>query len=88
MREIRSFCWYKDNPLNFSLPRPKTQDLEPVNVETSAAYCYKSEVIDKGSRSGYNYKIVTTDQMESIDIDDENDFGLAECLLNTKNNII
>lgn len=77
VKEERAFCWFNDSPLNFEMPRPKTQDLLPVLVETSAAYCYLNNVLDSNSRSGASVKLVKTRGEEIIDIDNQEDLDLA-----------
>lgn len=77
VKEEKTFCWFNDSPLNFKTPRPKTQDLLPVLVETSAAYCYLKNVLDSNSRSGENVMLVKTRGEETIDIDDQEDLDLA-----------
>jgi len=79
--EVKTFCWYADKPINFVTPRPRTQDLLPVCVETSAAYCYRAEVLERGARSGEKHKLISTDRRESLDIDYPEDFDEAERLV-------
>ena len=39
---IQTFAWYKDNPINNDLNDvPRTQDMEPIWVETSAFFIFK-----------------------------------------------
>lgn len=76
VKEEKTFIWYKEKKLNFSIPRQKTQDLEPVFLETSAAYCFKVEILNKNSRSCENPKFIVTDSIEAIDIDEQEDLEL------------
>lgn len=79
--KIKTFCWFNDEKINFSLPRPKTQDLLPVLVETSGIYGYKNRVLDSNARTSDNCKTIILNNFESIDIDDKDDFEYAEMLL-------
>jgi len=73
VKREQTFSWLNGKMINFSLPRQKTQDIVPVFIETSAAYCYKKEVLDKDSRTCQNPFFVETSGMEIIDIDNESD---------------
>jgi len=79
--KVQTFCWHRNSPINFSVPRPRTQDIEPIYVETSAAYCYSADVLDKGGRTGKRHKLVVTDKRETLDIDHMDDFTEAERLI-------
>lgn len=72
----QTFCWFKDKRLNFSIPRQKTQEVEPIFVETSAAYCYKKQVLDDGDRTGEKNCFIETSGLECIDIDEEKDLEI------------
>lgn len=74
----QTFCWYKDSPLNFSIPRQKTQEISPIYVETSAAYCYNKQVLENGSRTGLNNAFVVTTGFENLDIDDKEDLKILK----------
>jgi len=69
----QTFCWHNGEKLNFTTPRPKTQEIEPVFVETSAAYCYRRGVLKSNSRSATNHRLCETNSIESIDIDEQRD---------------
>lgn len=74
----QTFVWYKGKPLNFEKPRPRTQDLTPVYLETSGAYCYKAGVLNDGCRiDEQSCKFVIVDSIESIDIDTYEDLITA-----------
>lgn len=74
----QTFCWYKDSPLNFSIPRQKTQEISPIYVETSAAYCYNKQVLENDSRTGLNNAFVITTGFENLDIDDKEDLKILK----------
>lgn len=76
VKKEQTFVWYKSDRLNFSLPRPKTQEIEPVFIETSAAYCYRKEVLNSNSRTCDKPRLILTNGIETIDIDEEEDLQL------------
>ena len=80
---IQTFTWWEGKPLNYSLQHiPRTQDLEPVFVETSAFFVFKKEVwCGQHRRIGERPYIAVTDRIESMDIDNPDDFTLAEAIV-------
>lgn len=78
VNKIQTFCWFNDNPLNYSLDNVvRTQDIKPIYWETSAFYIFKKEIIRNGKRIGNNSYKVETNNIESVDIDEQKDFDLA-----------
>ena len=79
---IQTFAWYEGRTLNYSPERvPRTQDLEPVFVETSAFFVFRREVWrDMRRRIGLRPYMAVTDRIESMDIDYPDDFRLAEAI--------
>lgn len=82
-KRIQNFAWWEGKPLNYKLTHiPRTQDLEPIYVETSAFFVFRREVWQqKHRRIGDKPYIAITDQIESIDIDNPDDFRLAEAII-------
>ena len=80
---VQTFAWWDGKPLNYSLDRvPRTQDLEPVYVETSAFFVFEREVWQgKRRRIGERPYMAVTDRIESMDIDNPDDFLLAEAIV-------
>ena len=81
--KIQTFAWWQGEPLNYSLENiPRTQDLEPIFVETSAFFVFKKELWTKEHRRiGHKPYIAVTDRIESMDIDNPDDFTLAEAIV-------
>lgn len=81
-KKEQSFAWYEGQPLNYSLSHiPRTQDLEAVYVETSAFFIFCRDVWrEQHRRIGDKPYIAVTDRIESIDIDNPDDFLLAEAI--------
>lgn len=76
---IQTFAWYKNKPINYDLNDvPRTQDMEPIWVETSGFYIFKKEVFTEHHRRiGFNPYIQEVSGMEAIDIDERKDYELA-----------
>ena len=82
-QKVQTFCWYKGQPLNYSLKEiPRTQTIEPVYFETSAFYIFRKEVwTDLHQRIGATPYAAIVDQIEGIDIDNPEDFEFAQKVL-------
>lgn len=75
----QTFCWYKGKPINYDLEDvPRTQDMEPVWVETSAFFIFKKEIfVEHGRRIGFHPYIQEVTGMETVDIDTKEDYDFA-----------
>lgn len=84
VEKIQDFLWKDGKTFNYSLNNiPRTQDLPPLYMETSGFYIYKKEIITKmGQRIGVNPYLVEIDKIESIDIDELEDFIIADSIFN------
>lgn len=82
VKEMKDFIWKDNKPMNYCLDQiPRTQDLNPLYVETSGFYMYKKEVILKYNRRiGLNPYLVKVDEIEACDIDEYNDFLIADAI--------
>ncbi|MFL0165445.1 cytidylyltransferase domain-containing protein [Candidatus Clostridium helianthi] len=80
--KIQSLLWKNDKPLNFDASRiPRTQDLTPIYSEVSAAYVFRKEVFEKYNRRiGIKPYICEVSKIESVDIDNFEDFEIANAL--------
>lgn len=76
---VQTFAWYKNKPINYNLNDvPRTQDMEPIWVETSAFYMFRKEIfIEHNRRIGFQPYIQEVTGSESIDIDEKKDYELA-----------
>ncbi len=79
---LQTFAWYEGRPLNYSLDAiPRTQEIEPVYIETSAFFIFRREVwCQLRQRIGRRPYIAVVDRIEGIDIDYPEDFALAETI--------
>ncbi len=84
---IQTFAWYKGTPINYDLNDvPRTQDMEPIWVETSAFFMFKKEIFTVHNRRiGFKPYIQEVSGMEAIDIDEKKDYEMA-CRLIGDNN--
>lgn len=82
--KIQDFLWKGGEPLNFDASNlPRSQDLEPVYRETSGVYVFTREVFEKYHRRiGNKPYIKEVSLREAVDINNPEDFRLAEALLN------
>lgn len=76
---IQTFAWYQGRPINYDLNDvPRTQDMEPIWVETSAFFMFKKEIFTEHNRRiGYNPFIQEVSGIEAVDIDEKKDYDLA-----------
>lgn len=79
-QRIQTFAWYQGSPLNYDINDvPRTQDIEPVYVETSAFFIFKKEVFTEHHRRiGFHPMLCETDGIETIDIDEPEDYEFAK----------
>ena len=83
-KKLQDFLWKDGEAFNYNLSNiPRTQDLPVLYEETSGFYIYKKEVIQKMDRRiGINPFIVDVGEIESIDIDELEDFMIADAIYN------
>ena len=84
--KLQDYLWKDGKPLNFDATNvPRTQDLEPIYQETSGVYVFTKDVFIKHKRRiGLNPFIKEVSFREAVDIDNPEDFDLAEIMLNVK----
>ena len=84
VKPIQDFLWKDGAPFNYRLDAiPRTQDIPPIYEETSGFYIYRSEVInEKHRRIGDHPFLVEVGEIESIDIDEPEDFMIADAVYN------
>lgn len=82
--KLQDYLWKNGEPLNFDATNlPRTQDLPPIFQETSGVYVFTKDVFLKHHRRiGLNPYIREVSFKEAVDIDNPEDFKLAEALLN------
>lgn len=83
-KKLQDFLWKDGKPFNYELNNiPRTQDLQALYEETSGFYIYKGDVISKYNRRiGEKPYIVEVGEIEGIDIDELEDFEIADAIFN------
>ena len=83
-KKLQNFLWKDNEPMNYKLDNiPRTQDLPALYEETSGFYIYERNVMtDYGRRIGNKPYIVEVGQIESVDIDEPEDFMIADAIFN------
>lgn len=78
-QKFQTFAWYKQQPINYDLEDiPRTQDLEPIWIETSGFFIFKKEIFTNYHRRiGFHPFIQQVSDMEAIDIDEKADYEMA-----------
>lgn len=84
VKKLQDFLWKDGMPFNYDMENiPRTQDLPELYEETSGFYIYKNEIIkNKGRRIGDNPYMVEIGEIESVDIDEPEDFKIADAIYN------
>lgn len=85
VQKIQEFLWKDNKPFNYDPSNiPRTQDLEYMYEETSGFYIFKKDLITNHNRRiGYNPYLVEVSKIESIDIDEKEDFEIANAIFNS-----
>lgn len=79
---LQDYMWMNGKPLNYDRKDIiRTQDLEPIYMETGAFFIFRKEVFtEMGQRIGNNPYIYEIDQFEAVDIDTAEDFEFAKAV--------
>ena len=82
-QKLQTFAWYHGKPLNYDPALiPRTQDLDPVYVETSGFFAFRRELWMKHKRRiGFHPYICIVDDVEAVDIDTKEDYDFARRLI-------
>ena len=83
-KKLQDFLWKDGVPFNYDLANiPRTQDLPALFEETSGFYIYKHDVMaNLHRRIGENPFIVEVGEIEAVDIDEPEDFMIADAIYN------
>jgi len=85
-RQVRLY-WQDGQPVNHNLKELlRTQDLQPIYEENSNIYIFSRASFNQSGkrRIGLRPQMFEMDRFEAVDIDDEQDFKLAELLKRLK----
>lgn len=85
-KKVQTFAWYNNEPINYDINDvPRTQDLEPIYVETSAFFIFSKELfVTHRRRIGFHPYIAQVDDMEAVDIDTAEDYEFAKLIAERK----
>lgn len=85
-KKTQEFLWKDGKPFNYELNAiPRSQDLPVLYEETSGFYIYRSEIMTKFNRRiGENPFVVEVGKIEGIDINEEEDFMIADAIYSLK----
>lgn len=80
--KLQDYLWGEGRPLNYDPGDiPRSQDLEPVYMETGSFFIFRREVFTElGRRIGVNPYVCEVDRFEGVDIDTQEDFEYAEAV--------
>lgn len=89
VEKVQEFIWKDGKSFNYNPSNiPRTQDLEILYKETSGAYIFKKDVLLKYNRRvGYKPYLVEVSKVEAIDIDEADDFYIANAIFNHINKV-
>lgn len=79
---LQDYMWMHGKPFNYDMKNiPRSQDLEPIYMETGAFFIFRKEVFTElGQRIGNKPYIHVIDQFEAVDIDTVEDFEFAKAV--------
>lgn len=79
---LQDYMWMHGKPFNYDMKNiVRTQDLEPIYMETGAFFIFRKEVFTQlGQRIGNKPYIYEIDQFEAVDIDTGEDFEFAQAV--------
>ncbi len=80
--KMQEFMWQNGRPVNYRLDAvPRTQDLDPVFVETTGLYVYTHDLImERNVRIGDSPYLIEISKIESVDINEPIDFEIADAI--------
>lgn len=87
--KLQEFLWKDNVPFNYDLSNiPRTQDLAPIYKETSGFYIFNKDTITNHNRRiGNNPYLKEVSLIEAVDIDNMDDFVIANAIFNSVYNI-
>lgn len=85
VKKMQEFIWRNNLPFNYDPSKiPRTQDLESFYIETCGMYIFTRDLIIKEKRRiGHHPYLVEVSQIEATDINNLEDFLLADAIYNT-----
>lgn len=89
VQKKQTFVWYQGHTLNYQTNDiPRTQDIQPVYIETSGFYIFqKHHFTEHKRRIGFNPYLQELDDIEAIDIDTKEDYEFALKIMEVNNQL-
>ncbi len=86
---LQDYMWYHGKPFNYDMKNiVRTQDLEPIYMETGAFFIFRKDVFTElHQRIGNTPYIYEIDQFEAVDIDTAEDFEFAKAVASYMENL-
>jgi CMP-N-acetylneuraminic acid synthetase len=86
---LQEFLWKDGHPYNYNPQKiPRTQDLERLYTETCGMYIYTAELINQEKRRiGHKPYLIEVSKIEACDINNPDDFELANAIALMKDKI-
>lgn len=86
VEKLQEFLWKDGKPFNYNPGSiPRTQDLEPFYTETCGMYIYTNQLInEEGRRIGHHPYLVEVSKIEACDINNPDDFVVADAIAKMK----
>lgn len=83
VHKMQEFIWRDGRPMNYELECvPRTQDLDPLFVETTGLYIYTRDlIVQKNRRIGENPYLVEVSRIEALDVNEPVDFEIVDAVL-------
>lgn len=82
VHKMQEFVWKDGQPMNYDLGAvPRTQDLDPLFIETTGLYIYTHDLItERNTRIGDRPYLIEVSSIESLDINNPIDFEIADAV--------
>jgi len=82
VHKMQEFIWKEGWPMNYDLAAvPRTQDLDPLFIETTGLYIYTQDLItQRNARIGDKPYLIEVSSIESLDINNPIDFDIADAV--------
>ena len=82
VHKMQEFVWKDGQPMNYDLGAvPRTQDLDPLFIETTGLYIYTHDLItQRNTRIGDRPYLIEVSSIESLDINNPIDFEIADAV--------
>ena len=79
---LQDFGWFDGRPINYDPSSiPRTQDLDPLLVETTGLYVYERHlIVEQNRRTGDRPYLIEVSRVEAADINEPIDVEVAEVM--------